>query len=62
MNKLKETIQKSGMKQFIIARLAGVSEGRMTRIITGRCMPTDVEMRALAETLKTTIRELFGEG
>ena len=60
--KLKAAIQATGHLQWAVARSAGMKEGRLTRIITERAEPTPAEKKALAKVLKTSVRQLFGEG
>ena len=61
LTNLKQAIQNDGRKQFRIAQLAGMTEGRLTRIITGRVKVTKTEKKDLATVLKIAEKMLFEE-
>lgn len=46
--------------QTEVAKKAGLSESRLSRIIRGHYAPTDDEKKALARVLRKPVHELFG--
>ena len=51
MNPLKLAILAAEIKQYELARLAQMTETRLSRLATGRAIPTDEERRRLSEAL-----------
>lgn len=58
---LKFAIIETGRTQREIAQRAGMSELRLSQIVTGRIPPTVEDKRALAKTLRRTQASLFPE-
>jgi transcriptional regulator with XRE-family HTH domain len=56
---LKLVIIRSGRPQFEIAAIAGMSESRLSRIVTGRVEPTAEERAKLASALSVSEDEIF---
>jgi len=57
--KLKQAIIASGKRQYEIAAAAGMSENRLTQIVTGRKRPAKDERRKLMKALKR--KDIFDE-
>lgn len=57
--KLKVALHKEGLTQHAAARAIGVTETRLSRIVTGRISPTPEEKKALARLLKMPAQLLF---
>jgi len=59
-NKVKEAVDRSGLRQRVIAERAGVSESTVSRLVSGEIeLPAvDVAIR-LADALGVDVRELF---
>ncbi len=62
MSKLKDAIMADGRKQYIIAELTGIEETLLSKFAIGRRKPTKEQEKVLAKILKTSVKELFGEG
>ena len=56
---LKARIIRAFGTQMDFARLLGISEDRMSRIIHGRVTPKELERKAIAEKLNASEAELF---
>lgn len=56
---LKTAIFESGKKQKRIAKLARISEAKLSHIVRGRLAPNDTEREALAVALARPQSELF---
>ena len=56
---LKTAMLESGKAQYMIAREAGMSETRLSRIVMDRLEPTGPERRRLARVLKVAEEALF---
>ncbi len=61
VNPLKIAIIAAGRPQYELARVAGLSETRLSRLATGRVQPSADERRVLAEALGVAISQLFPE-
>ena len=59
-SKLKLEIALSGKRQYEIARMAGMNETELSRIIRGHRAPTAAERQRLAAILSVAEPELFG--
>ncbi len=57
--RIKLAFMNAGITQYTAAHHLGVSETRVSRIVTGRIQPSDAEKRALARLLRTTVDALF---
>ena len=57
--KLKSAMLESGKTQYTIAREAGMSETRLSRIVMDRLEPTTAERQRLARVLKVAQSALF---
>jgi DNA-binding XRE family transcriptional regulator len=57
--KLKAKIIERYGKQIEFARAIGVSEQKVTRVVTGRLLPEKEEQAAWAKALDTTVAEVF---
>ncbi len=60
--KLKEAVFKQGRHQYEVARDAGLSETRLSRLVQGRSEATSEERTRLAKVLKAPEEVLFGDG
>lgn len=58
---LKTALMRRGIRQYDAARLLGITDTRMSRIICGRLEATDDEKKRLAQLLQTPIEELFAD-
>lgn len=58
---LKMAIMARGTTQIAVAKKAGLSEARLSRIIHGHDEPTENEKTALAKALRCKVQELFSE-
>jgi transcriptional regulator with XRE-family HTH domain len=56
---LKNKIFESGKHQYSIAKMAKMSETKLSRIVQGRFQPTEQEQQQIAQALDTTVQELF---
>lgn len=56
---LKVAIIQRGHTQREVARRAGLSELRLSQLVTGRFLPTAEERRAIAKALRCRQSELF---
>jgi plasmid maintenance system antidote protein VapI len=56
---LKMALMRRGVRQYDAARLLGITDTRMSRIICGRLEATDEEKKRLAQLLQTPAEELF---
>lgn len=56
---LKLAIFSSGRSQIAVAKLVGMHEVRLSKIIRGHLEPTPAEMKALAKVLKRPVGTLF---
>lgn len=61
MTRFKLARMEAGLTQLAVARAAGVSESKITRIETGRYTPGGSLRQRLAALLKCGERELFSE-
>ena len=61
MNQLKARIYGKFRTQFDLAKSAEISEGRLSRIIHGRTIPTEQERQKIATLLDLAVGELFPE-
>lgn len=59
-SKLKLLIVQRGLVQADVAKLAGLSESRLSRIIHGRVSPREFEVKNLAQALGVQREELAG--
>ena len=57
--KLKYAIIQSGLHQFEIANVAGISEVRLSKIINDRINPSPIEIHHIARVLGKHPQELF---
>jgi len=57
---LKMAVVRLGVPQYVVAKRAGLSETRLSRIVQGRLQPTPDERRRLARVLGASENELFG--
>jgi transcriptional regulator with XRE-family HTH domain len=57
--RLKGAIAEAGLKQYVVARRAGISETRLSKYIGGVAVPTPDEQARLARVLRRDIPELF---
>jgi transcriptional regulator with XRE-family HTH domain len=62
INPLKLALVRTGRCQYDIAREIGMSETRLSRLATGREVPSADEAEALARLLGRSVDDLFGEG
>lgn len=58
---LKMALMRRGVRQYDAARLLGITDTRMSRIICGRLAATDDEKKRLAQLLETPVEELFAD-
>ena len=58
---LKKAIIDAAIPQYEIARQTNISETRLSRLVTGRAIPTDEEKTALARTLGAASNDLFSQ-
>ncbi len=58
---LKMALMRRGVHQYDAARLLGITDTRMSRIICGRLEATDDEKKRLSQLLQTPIEELFAD-
>jgi plasmid maintenance system antidote protein VapI len=58
---LKMALMRRGGRQYDAARLLGITDTRMSRIICGRLEATDEEKKRLAQLLQTPVEELFAD-
>lgn len=58
---LKMALMRRGVRQYDAARVLGITDTRMSRIICGRLEPTDDEKKRLAQLLQTPVEELFAD-
>lgn len=56
---LKAAILASGSHQYQLAKRTGITETRLSRLVTGRDAPTADERRALADALGVAEEDLF---
>ena len=56
---LKMALMRRGLRQYDAARLLGITDTRMSRIICGRLEATEEEKKRLAHLLQTPVQELF---
>lgn len=56
---LKMALMRRGVRQYDAARLLGITETRLSRIMCGRLEATEDEKRKLARLLQTPTEELF---
>ena len=61
MNQLKLVRMQAGMTQLQLARRVDVSEQKITKIETGRMIPSPGIRRRLTQVLGASEKELFGE-
>lgn len=57
--KLKARIILAGFQQKDVAGLLGITELKMSQLVTGRVRPTDDEKTRLAEILDCKVDEIF---
>lgn len=60
-SELKLAILESGRAAYELASAIGISESRLSRIVTGRIVPTPAEKRAIAAALGVGEDLLFGD-
>lgn len=56
---LKTAIVQSGKKQKTIARLARLSEPRLSHFVRGRLVPDEDEQKRIAKAVDRSVNELF---
>ena len=56
---LKKEILATGLKQGFVAKLAGITEVRLSRIVHMAVEPSDDEKKAIAGILNTPARKIF---
>lgn len=56
---LKDAIARSGKKQNVIARAAGIDETRLSHIVRGRLQANQKERAALARATGVPVRRIF---
>ncbi|GMA50104.1 hypothetical protein GCM10025857_14610 [Alicyclobacillus contaminans] len=57
--RLKQLIEENGIKQEWLAQRAGVNSNTLSRIVTGRHLPTLRIAQRIARALNTTVDELW---
>lgn len=62
MTPLKMYRQELGIPQWELAKSSGISESMLSRIETGRLVPSTDVARLLAQTIGVTEEDLWGEG
>lgn len=60
MNGLKARRKALGLRQQDVAKAVGITQGRFSRYELGKQEPGVYTAIRIAETLKTTVEELFG--
>lgn len=61
--RLKAAIYAAGLRQCEVAHRVGVTEDRVSKLVTGRRRATPEEMAQIAQVLDRPVKELFeGEG
>ncbi len=58
---LKRILQDEGRRQAWLAERAGLDQATLSRIVTGRLVPTDREREAIAKALGRDVDELWPE-
>jgi plasmid maintenance system antidote protein VapI len=58
---LKMALMRRGVRQYDAARLLGITDTRMSRIICGRLKATEEEKKRLAQLLQMPAEELFAD-
>jgi transcriptional regulator with XRE-family HTH domain len=58
---VRKYMDKRGLKQFELAKLAGVSGATISELINGKKMPTVPILQKVAKALGVTIADLFKE-
>ena len=58
LNPIKHAILARGLKQAFVAEESGLSENRLSRIVTGRAQALEKELRSLARVLGVSWEEL----
>lgn len=58
MQNLKIALLRSGRRQYEIAAKSGISETRLSRIVTGRALPSPDEIERIASALECRPEEL----
>jgi transcriptional regulator with XRE-family HTH domain len=61
MTPLKLAILAARIRQYEVAQRAQITETRLSRLATGRALPTDAERKRLAEVVGVPEARLFGE-
>lgn len=51
-------IREQGLIQYKVAERAGLTEHRLSKIINGRAVPTEAELKAIAKVLGVKTKEL----
>jgi len=60
-NKIKETIQKKGMKTTYVIEKVGLSTSSFYEIMNGRAVPSLMNARKIADVLEVPLDKLFPE-
>jgi len=60
-NKIKETIQKRGMKTTYVIEKVGVSTSSFYEIMNGKAVPSLMNARKIADVLEVPLDKLFPE-
>ncbi len=60
-NKIKETIQKKGMKTTYVIEKVGLSTSSFYEIMNGKAVPSLMNARKIAEVLEVPLDKLFPE-
>ncbi|WP_437310753.1 helix-turn-helix domain-containing protein [Sorangium sp. So ce388] len=58
---LKMALMHRGVRQYDAARLLGITETRLSRIMCGRLEATEDEKKRLAQLLQTRVEDLFAD-
>lgn len=56
--RLFEAIRSTGLQQSQVARLAGLSESRLSRLCRGKAEPSQAELRAIGTALSLPVERL----
>ncbi len=60
-NKIKETIQKKGMKTTYVIEKVGLSTSSFYEIMNGKAVPSLMNARKIADVLEVPLDKLFPE-
>lgn len=58
-HRLHEAIKDANLKQFNLAEKAGIEEGTLSKIITGRLNPTEEEKQKIAKAVGSSYKKLW---